>query len=482
MGRYVARKRDHGNGNVRRDGAATFRPSVRGDPLKKQGGVYLMIFSMSLLFILGLCGFALDISRIYNRKAELQSIADAVALAAARELNGNLSGVNNAETKAASALSQLRYRYSTTAITWSASALRFSASATAPESGWLELAAAKSAPGGLMFVRFNTQQLDADVGRVDTTLLRVLPNAPLATEVTARAIAGRISINVSPLAVCALNNTPQEALDHPGPPVLKELVQYGFRRGNTYDLMALGSNGILPAHFAVDAGDPLGTRDNAVNVSASFIGPFACTGTSLATKLVGENIHVAAPFPIGTLYKHLNTRFGVYTDTGCNSLESPPDSNIKAHQATATVNPIWSYAKAIPYSSYTSQGATEPVAGYNAVSPTVLSWTTLYPGLGPYPGQAPKVAYPATTPYQTTSDANFAQSAGPALAPSKQHRRVLNVPLLQCPLSTAGSVQANVLEIGRFFMTVPATSTSVKVEFAGLMRQQNIDGEVELIQ
>jgi Flp pilus assembly protein TadG len=446
-----------------------------------------MMFAMALLFMLGLCGFALDVSRVYNRKAELQSIADAAALAAARELNGTLAGVTNAENKAAFVVSQLRYKYATTPIPWSANALRFSASATASAPAWLDATAAKASPAGLMFVKVDTVELDAEVGRVDTILLRVLPNAPLGGELTARAVAGRISTNITPLAVCALSTDPQAPLALPPPPatkVIEELVQFGFRRGSVYDLMNLGSNGLLDAHFVVDAGDPRGTRDGAVNVSAAFIAPFACNGTMLATKLVGENIIVAGHFPIDTLFKHLNTRFGVYTDTGCTSLESPPDSNIKAYQATATVNPLWAYAKAVPYSSYTSQGGVEPAAGYTPfpATATTSSWLTLYPSLAPFPGTAPKVSYPASTPYLTTSDANFFQSAGAALAPSKQHRRVLNVPLLQCPLSTTGSTTANVLGIGRFFMTVPATSTSVKVEFAGLMREQNIDGEVELIQ
>ncbi|WP_426176920.1 pilus assembly protein TadG-related protein [Massilia sp. TWR1-2-2] len=277
--------------------------------------MYLIMFGMSLMFILGLCGFALDISRVYNRKAELQAIADAAALAAARELNGSLLGVTNAENKAALVVSQLMYRYSTAVIPWSSNALRFSASATAPDAGWIDSTAAKASPAGLMFVRVDTSQLDAEVGRVDTILLRVVPDAPLGGQVTARALAGRVSTNVTPLAVCALSTTPQAPLPHPPPPataILQELVQYGFRRGFTYDLMNLGSNGALPAHFAVDAGDPLGTRDVAVNVSAVFIAPFTCSGTMLATKIIGGNISVAAPFPIDPLYKHLNTRFGVY--------------------------------------------------------------------------------------------------------------------------------------------------------------------------
>lgn len=292
------------------DYLVAFRSPVRADRLRTQGGVYLIMFALLLLCMLGLCGFALDISRVYNRKAELQSIADAAALAAARELNGTLSGVTNAETKAASVVGQLKYQYSTTTIPWSSDALRYSASATAADSAWLDATAAKASPAGLVFVKVDTNALAAEVGRVDTILLRVLPDAPLSGDLSARAVAGRLSTNVTPLAVCAISATPQEKLDLAGPPPLSELVQYGFRRGSVYDLMQLNSNGLLTAHFAVDAGDPLGTRDAAVNVSAAFIAPFVCNGTMLATKFVGENITVAAPFPIATLFNHLNTRFG----------------------------------------------------------------------------------------------------------------------------------------------------------------------------
>lgn len=85
MARHAAQNGSHRDA-TRRVCPVAFKSMARGDRLKRQGGVYLIIFALSLLFIMGLCGFALDISRVYNRKAELQSIADAAALAAAREL------------------------------------------------------------------------------------------------------------------------------------------------------------------------------------------------------------------------------------------------------------------------------------------------------------------------------------------------------------------------------------------------------------
>lgn len=490
MARYAAQRESNRHGR-RRDDPVTVRRPGSGDRLGRQRGVYLIMFAGSIVFMLGICGFALDISRVYNRKAELQSIADAAALAAARELNGTPSGVANAEKKAADLFSAaagalLKYQYSSTTVPWSSTALRFSTSATATGSDWVDVTAAKASPAGVFFVSVDTNGLAAEVGQVDTILLRVIPFAPLGANISARALAGRVSTNVTPLAVCAISTAPQGNVDFPGSPAglpkLSELVQYGFRRGFVYDLVQLNSNGLSTAHFAVDAGDPVGTRDAAVNVSTGFVAPFVCNGSMLATKIIDQNITLAGPFPIGTLFNHLNTRFGLYTGTSCTSLESPPDSNIKPYVATGTVNPVWAYAKAVPYSSYTSAGPIEPAGGYTPFPATTNSWSTLYPGLAPYPGTAPMVSYPPLTPYSTTTDANFFQSAGAALAPSKKDRRVLNVPLLQCPVSTSGPTTAKVLAIGRFFMTVPATATSVKTEFAGLMREQNIDGEVELIQ
>ena len=51
--------------------------------LKRQAGAIAIMFSLTLLFLLGFIGLALDLAILYNRKVELQSLADAAALAAA---------------------------------------------------------------------------------------------------------------------------------------------------------------------------------------------------------------------------------------------------------------------------------------------------------------------------------------------------------------------------------------------------------------
>jgi hypothetical protein len=125
--------------------------------------------------------------------------------------------------------------------------------------------------------------------------------------------------------------------------------------------------------------------------------------------------------------------------------------------------PLWSYAKAVQYAG------SEPSAGYTAYAPS--NWSTLY-----NPGQpAATTGYPSSTPYMQSSGTNFEAPTG--TNKGVRHRRVLNVPLLQCPVS--GS-RATVLGIGKFFMTVPADSTHLYAEFAGLAAEQALNIEMKL--
>jgi Flp pilus assembly protein TadG len=65
----------------------------------ERGSVLVMTAICMVAFMLML-GLAIDISRIYMVRAELQNAADAAALTAARELNGGTTGIDNAVTRA----------------------------------------------------------------------------------------------------------------------------------------------------------------------------------------------------------------------------------------------------------------------------------------------------------------------------------------------------------------------------------------------
>jgi len=90
-------------------------------------------------------------------------------------------------------------------------------------------------------------------------------------------------------------------------------------------------------------------------------------------------------------------------------------------------------------------------------------------------------AYPSptgtTTPYTVATGTTYSQAPAVAYRPGVKYRRVLNVPLLACPVSGAS---ATVLGIGRFFMTVQADTSAVHAEFVGTASDQQIGGPVEI--
>lgn len=477
--------------------------------LRHQEGAFGIMFVAVLLVLWGFCGLALDASRLYNRKAEMQNVADSVALAAARRLNGTPGGITNAVAAASAAATALNYQYNSTPIPWpSDAALKFS---TSPDrnGSWVDAGTAAATAARIFYVKVDTTQL-ASVNDVDLIFMPALSSSLSTSSITADAIAGRVEINVSPLAVCAMSNTPAAARNNSASYV--ELVEYGFRRGVSYDLMNLNPGGTTPMNFVVNPLAPPGSSGSASDMLPSNVGPYVCTGSLGIPRVTGDPITVAQPFPIDPLYKQLNSRFDQYDDGLCNFHAAPPDINIRAYTYTgipgtfpwantapagqtaatdtstgklqtradlpppggtaAQYGPLWAYAKAVPFSAY-SAGTPEPYPNGYTTFPTA-SWPTLYGG------QTVKT-YPSgsSTPYKATTAPN-------ALAPSAVHRpggrdrRVLNVPLLSCPVATGGSASATVLAVGRFFMTVPATSASVPAEFAGIVPVQNVEGKVEL--
>jgi hypothetical protein len=474
-----------------------------------QQGAIAIVFALMLAGLIGFIGMALDLGRVYNRRAELQAVANVAALAAARQLNGTSAGIDSALAKAAEAMDALRYQYHQQKIAWNPAALTFAATPGGP---WLEAATARDAPTGLLYAEADTGKLNAAMGTLDLVFMRVISSALASTEVAVKAVAGRSGIDVAPLALCALSHTEAAPRANPGPPANTELVEYGFRRGVGYDLMQLNPHGATPENFVIDPFSPPGTPGAAANTVPEVVGPYACTGQLAMARVFGGAITVARPFPLASLFRQLNSRFDQYDGGLCSYATAPPDSNIKSYlfnggvawmtaapvrqSAQALVSggqlrtiadplpapsgntapmygPLWAYARAVPYASYVA-GTPEPAAGYTAFAPS--AWSTLYAPGAP----AAAASYPsgAATPYRATGSANLL--APPVAHKGVANRRVLNVPLLACPVGAGASATATVLGIGRFLMTVPATATSLHAEFGGLAPEQSLGGAVEL--
>lgn len=469
--------------------------AARGRHGRERGSVAIMTVG-ALILIIGFCGLALDLSRAYNRKMELQSVADVAALAAARELNGTRGGVTNALAAAAARFAgtdatAVTYQYGKT-MSWTDGAIRFGAT---PDGPWQNAGSALDAPGALLYAQVDTRGLDPAYGLVTTMFMPFFSRALSNVTFSARATAGRAAIRAVPFGLCAMR--PEERRDRGG-----ELEEFGFRRGVSYDLMQLNPD-------AQDAGisfliDPLvvpgASATPAIDLAA--VEPYVCTGTLAMQRLKGAEVSVVHPFPLSTFVQHLNSRF-FNEPSVCDPNVAPPDANVKAYtfdtqvpwmdtlrdgqssalreaggkrwtvagpdptptDATAgQFGPLWAYAKAVQYA------ASEPSGGYVAYG--TGSWSALY-----NPGQPKaKSTYPSPTPYAQSSGTTYYEPPKGSHKGVRQ-RRVLNVPLLECPVS--GS-RARVVGIGKFFMTVPADDTHLHAEFAGLAAEASLNIQMRL--
>lgn len=465
-------------------------------------GAITIIFLVALGTIVVTMMMALDLGRLHNRQIELQNIADAAALAAARELDGTDEGISNARSRAAAAARAVVYDYGSSSVVWSDAALTFSTGADAPSSSWSSSVSPSSA-ADILFAKVDTAALDRSLGRVTPVFSEILLGKDAFFDARATAIAGRSTTNVTPIAICAMSSQPAASRPPRG-----ELVEYGFRRGVGYNLMALNPNDVTAVSFAVNPIDPPGATVQAKNSSAEIIAPFVCNGSVPMARLTGSQITVSRGFPLNQLYPDLNTRFGKYTGTKCKYRTAPPDFNVKEYHkgaipwmpaatgfqgamstdagsklrtvadiepspvgtTAAQYGPLWAYSKAVPFSAYTAK---EPVNGYPTFRTT--DWSSLYS-----PGQPSASNYPSPSPYMTSGGPNYEQPNNNSYGRGLRHRRVLNVPLLQCPVAGGSNTTATVLAVGRFFMTVPATSTELHAEFAGIASEGSLAGPVEL--
>ncbi len=485
-----------------RRGAARPSPPFPGGR-RRQRGVFALLLAPLLLGLLLCMGVVVDMALVYNRRTEMQHVADAAALAAARALNGTTGG--------AAARANF-YGYGANAVTWTDAALSFSG---APDGPWTDFAAANTAAAapGVWFVQVDTAQLDADNGTVGTSFMRSIDATAASGSAAAQAVAGRTAIAVAPLAICALNTSMAPTTRTSG--ALQERVEFGFRRGVGYNLLDLNPNGAAAQNFVIN---PLVTppaASAAANFAAAVLAPFMCSG-SMPMASVPATVYVNPVSPATFDFAdQLNSRFG--QNGACDPAVGVADTNVQEYlpTPTATASNWWGSTATLPSgqtAAATSTGvrrtkadlplplpATEVVTkgSYGPLwafsrplstlgAPFALAdWPTLYPvnsGGAIAAGSAtttPTTRYPNSgTPYANTFSIWITPSnlAEPRLA----GRRVLNVALLNCSLPT--SPTATVLAVGRFFMTARASASAISGEFAGVATAANTAGPVGLFQ
>lgn len=246
------------------------------------------------------------------------------------------------------------------------------------------------------------------------------------------AVAGRSTIHAMPLAICAMSPVAGEARTNPGSPAAVELIEYGFWRGVTYNLMRLNPGGTAPANFALDPPAPPGGAGSSSNTTASAIAPFVCAGRLWVPRLTGGAIRVGSPFPIASLYRQLNSRFDQYDGNACRPNGAPPDFNIKAYTPGAGGGAAWMNPRPTHQSALetVARGRLETIADLPA--PPAGTTSGMYGLCGPTGEQS---SFRHTLPAlrsRAVATTNFPFPTGRSCTPARHFRRR---PIIQAPPS-----------------------------------------------
>lgn len=471
---------------------------------RKQRGAFTAPFALMLIPILGVVAMALDLSLAYARRAELQGVADAAALAAARALDGTMAGIALARSNARSSAMANRYQFDRQ-VDWDDNALRFAASADAPPSDWIGAGSVSAGNvASLRYARIDTAELPG-LGTVNVLFAGVL-GQDATLETRARATAGRNSIGVLPLGICAIRSQAASSRPNSLGAGNEELLEYGFRRGVSYNLLNLNPHGSSAVNYLINPLDFPAAANHAGHHSTASAHPFICTGTLARPSLPdGATVYVRQPFP-PELTDALNARFDQYAAGGCNKTIAPPDLNVRdfsqwyvawwmsspaaparasaaealvggalltlgespvvlAGSTSASYGPVWTNTKPVRYN-----GAAADHAGPSYVNADL---DKLYPVASG--ALASNYSNSAQRPY-ASKGVHRISPADPGLA----NRRILHIPLLSCPVSGSS---ATVLAVGRFLMVAPATSAppAVHAEFSGLASDASFGATAALV-
>lgn len=468
-------------------------PRLSSVPQRQRGAVALL-FGLTLVVLLTAGGLVVDLGHLYVLKSELQNGADAAALAGAKEINMTAAGVNNAAAKAIAFAGKNKFNFASD-LTISNADLSFSSS---PDGPWVTVGEAAASPNGKSFIRVDTGNRT-----VSTYLMGVAGIPTMAT--SGVAVAGRFVVDITPIGVCAVdpNNRLGARATTPatGTPQL-ELLEYGYRRGMTYDLLQLKNIAGSSDPMLINPVDSPPTACGASNSSANFTAPFLCQGNSAIANnasFVYANTGVSA----GPVEKALNSRFNQFGGgSACLASSAPPDRNVRdypfddlsngaarwmnpvqtqqsqTHNATTglppsnpasatTVGVLWTYSRPLK--------ATGTPGDYTAGAPFDTSeWSELY-----YNGSPRNAVKPGTYPSGATASP-YAETSGPYfLAPTVNagaiNRRLMNLVILDCtiPAGSGACQKVPLLGVGRFFLQRPAALTGgskgLYVEFAGLI-------------
>ena len=302
----------------------------------RQRGAIIVTVALTMLFLLGFMGIALDFGHMFIVKDELQTSMDACALAAAQELDGSSDAITRAQSagKSAGNLNKVNFQ----SATWRGQGQIIDADITFKDSVY----GTTTAPAAARYVQcqhtqggvnmWSIQALGAFAGSTD-------PAYSKTKSVGALAVATRTN---------AQSTCPIPIGLHPKPG--GTAPNYGFAVGEWVTLLAKGISG--PGKFGWY---PLNSGGSTPDIIAQL------DGSTCGIK-AGDNIGLEASGVKAAIDAHWNYRFGIYKNGDPGPSVHRPDPTGYAYTST-------NWKNASPQNAYSGT----PVTGSD---PTAANYQT----------------------------------------------------------------------------------------------------------
>jgi hypothetical protein len=264
----------------------------------RQRGAVSVATALSVVVLVGLLGAVIDLGRIFIVKTELQNAADACALAAALELDGNANALTRAENAGITVATRNNLHFQSEAVVATAADIRFSTTL--------------SGPGGDNSVYLT--QADG-VAPNSTYVMCTLTRPGLAMTLasiigaSATSVAGRAVATIAPAqTACAI---PLGVCQKGTPP------NYGFAPGEWISGRFDAGGGMTGSFNWIDFSPPAGGQSELAGLLA---GQGTCN-TNVTTEIGESGIMGNAAA------RAWNSRFGLYQGGGGNPqpTTAPPD-------------------------------------------------------------------------------------------------------------------------------------------------------------
>lgn len=310
------------------------------NPAGRERGAVAIAVALSMVVLLGFLGIVIDLGRLFIVKTELQNAADACALAAALELDGNANALTRAENAGIAIAIRNTVHFQSEAVVATAADIRFSTTLSGPGGdNSVYLTQAGGAAANSTYVMCTLQR-----PALAMTLASIIGAGPTS-------VAGRAVATVSPAqTACAI----PLGVCQKGPP-----PNFGFVPGEWVSGRFDAGGGATGSFNWIDFSPPGGGQSELAGLLA---GQGTCN-TNTSTQ-IGE-----AGIMGNAAGRAWNSRFGLYQGGGGNPqpTTAPPDFTGYAYTPLS-----WpAQANALPHFLNPSRTSNSSYQGNDATGLTV---------------------------------------------------------------------------------------------------------------